>query len=96
VGRGFINWLLSFFFTFFSLTKKSNKKSQGRTPYFIFIRTKSQPTICNKNKISLRSSTPTALLPTYALVNNNSIPVKNDEELIKKRAIALFFIGFLG
>jgi hypothetical protein len=70
------------FFIFFCLTKRN--KSQERTPYFVFMRSKSLPANCYKNKISLRSSTPTAPLPTYAIVYNNLIPLKmsNDHKNI--------------
>ena len=63
------------FFIFFCLTKRN--KSQERTPYFVFMRTKSLPTICYKNEISLRSSTPTALLPMYELVYKTQFHQKN-------------------
>ena len=53
-------------FIFFCLETKETK-IQERTPNSIFIRT-CQPAICYKNKISHRSSTSAALLPTYVCV----------------------------
>ena len=75
---------LFFYFIFFCLTKRNrgNKQClfepasewhQGLTPYFIFMRSKSLHTNCYKNKISLRSSTPTAQLPKCMLVCENQI-----------------------
>ena len=59
---------LIIFFTFFSLTKKSNKKSQAKTPNPFFLTQKAFAMPLEKLGFHTVLAKPTAPIPTYAVI----------------------------